>query len=56
MVLTNHTLANLPRLKRIIQTQTADVRVGANALDAGEILDLGVDFHVTSCHRYVLNP
>ena len=38
--LPHHALRDHARLQRVIQTQAADVRVSADALDAGDILDL----------------
>ena len=38
--LPHHALADIPRLQAIIEPEAADMGVGADALDAGEVLDL----------------
>lgn len=45
-VLANHALRDLPRLQCIIEAQAANVRVGADALDPRQVLDLGLNSDV----------
>lgn len=48
--LANHSLGYSPCFQSVIQAQTANVRVSANAFDASEVLYLGIYFDVPCCH------
>jgi len=40
VALAHHTLADLPRFEGIVEAETANVGVSANAFDTGKVLDL----------------
>lgn len=45
--LADHAFADSARLEGVIEAETADVRVGANTLDARHVFDVLMNFHLT---------
>jgi hypothetical protein len=50
VLLTHHTLGDFPGLEGVVESETTDMAMRPDTLDAREVLDLCVNLHVTRRH------